>query len=169
MSLFKKTMFVFLLLGLMGVFFLSWYAAKHSMDEARTFQVNEQHTQHRLLIATQGSTFKDSVVSVVVDQLRTQPIYISVIDVSQLPKVNENDWSAIVILHTWQIFGPQEDAKEFIERIVNKDKLIVVSTSGSAEERMEGVDGMTSASLMLEIPSLADKIVQRVTDSLDLQ
>jgi len=71
------------------------------MDVAESFEVNTPKSEIRVLIATQGSEFKDAVVAGVVDHLKRKGAYIKVIDVSALPQVNENKWNAVVVLHTW--------------------------------------------------------------------
>lgn len=168
MSILKKTIIVFLILGVLGIAFLWRYASMHSMDEVRPFTVNDVGLQHHVLIATQGSAFKDSVVVDVISQLKAFPVHIKVIDVNQLSEINENEWSVIVILHTWEMFGPQEEAKKFVEQVTNTDKVIVISTSGSGEEALVALDGISSASLMIEVPSIADRIVMRVKTLLQL-
>lgn len=162
MKLIKKIAIILIIFGAISIIFLTWYSVQHKMDEALTYEINEKTLKQHVLIATQGSKFKDAVVGGVVAELKTLPVYIKVVDVSQLAYINESEWSAIVILHTWENFKPQKDAREFIERSASRDKLIVLSTSGSGTEMIEDVDGITSASLPEEVTSNADTIVARV-------
>ena len=41
---------------------VTWYFAHYSMDEAKPFEVNAPSAREHVLIATQGSAFKDAVV-----------------------------------------------------------------------------------------------------------
>jgi hypothetical protein len=102
------------------------------------------------------------VVNQIIEELRTIPIYLKVIDIRQLPLIHEREWSAIVILHAWENSNPQKDAEEFIQRASSKNKIIVVSTSERGDETIEGIDGITSASLIEQIPANARDIVHRV-------
>jgi hypothetical protein len=162
MTIIKKVAVVFVIFGAISIIFLTWYSVQHRMDEVGSFDINEKGLKHKVLIATQGSEYKDSVVNQIIEELRTIPIYLKVIDIRQLPLIHEREWSAIVILHAWENSNPQKDAEEFIQRASSKNKIIVVSTSERGDETIEGIDGITSASLIEQIPANARDIVHRV-------
>jgi len=145
----------------------AWYKLHYSMGLARPFEVNDPQSQPRVLIATQGSEFKDAVVAAVVDHLKKRSAYVKVIDVSGLAAVNEGDWSAIVVIHTWEMHKPQADAKAFVERARNMSKIVVLSTSGAGDFKMEGVDAISSASRVVDVPSRAAEISRKVDAILD--
>jgi hypothetical protein len=134
----------------------------HSMDKAESFEVNAPNLEPKVLIATQGSKFKNAVVAGVIEHLKQRPAYVKVIDVTQLAQVDAAAWTAVVILHTWQSWKPQADAKAFIERTGDRHKLIVLSTSGSGEARIDGVDAIATASVMSDAPARAAEISKRV-------
>lgn len=167
MKLLKKIFIVFIILGALSIIFLTWYSVQHSMEEALPMEINDEGLSQRVLIATQGSKFKNAVVEEVIARLKLLPIYINVVDVGQLTNVNEKDWSAIVILHTWEYSKPPEGVRLFVERASFKNKIIVLSTSGSGKEKMEGIDGITSASVMEETSDKAGQIVARVKSILN--
>ena len=168
MKLLKKVIIVFIILGALSIIFLTWYSVQHSMEEAKPFEVNDKGLSQRVLIATQGSKFKDVIVQETIGQLKSLPIYIKVVDVGQLTNVNESEWSAIVILHTWEYGKPQKDALDFVQRASSKNKVIVLCTSGSGKEKMEGIDGITSASWPEEVIDKRDEIVLRVKSILNI-
>lgn len=141
---------------------LSWYRFHYSMDVAASYEINPASAAHRVLIATQGSRFKDAIVSGVVDHLQQQNARVKVIDVSALRSVNEGQWDAVVILHTWEFGQPQADAKAFVERVKDKGKVVALSTSGQGTLKMDAVDAISSASIMAEVPSRAAEIMSRV-------
>lgn len=142
--------------------FLSWYKYHYSMTVAESFEINTPDLPKRVLIATQGSQFKDALVAAVVEELREQPVYIKVIDVSLLAGVDEEDWSAVVVIHTWENWKPQLDAKRFLRRMKMSEKVVVLSTSGSGDEKMEGVDAIAAASVMESVPDYAEVILERL-------
>jgi hypothetical protein len=162
MTLVKKIVVVFIIFGAISIIYLTWYYVQHSMEEAKPYEFNDKGLSQKVLIATQGSRFKDAIVQGIIDQLKPLPVYIKVLDVSQLTNVNESDWSAIVILHTWEYYEPQKEAKAFVDRVVSKKKIVVLSTSGSGIEMMKGIDGITSASAMEEVQAKTDQIVLRI-------
>lgn len=142
--------------------FLSWYKYHYSMEVAESFEVNTPGLDRRVLIATQGSEFKEAVVAAVVERLRQQPIYIKVIDVSLLGGVDESKWSAVVVLHTWENWKPQLDAKRFMRQVERPERVVVLSTSGAGDEKMAGVDAITASSSMDKVPQYADAISARI-------
>lgn len=167
MKTWKKILLAVLILMGVLIIFLFWYKWRYSMDVAKTFEVNDPAFTQRVLIATQGSDFKNEVVSETVDRLKSKPVYIKVIDVTLLPSIHEDEWSAIVILHTWEYQEAQPDAMNFITRATSPDKLVVVSTSGSGNEKIANVDGISSASSSSDVQSITDEIVSRVSKLLE--
>jgi hypothetical protein len=168
MKLFKKILIVLIILGALSIIFLSWYSAQHSMEEAKPMEINDKGLPQRVLIATQGSKFKDVVVQETIGQLKSLPVYIKVIDVGQLTSINESEWSVIVILHTWEYGKPQKNALDFVINSASKNKIVVLCTSGSGKEKMEGIDGITSASWPEEVIDSRDKIVNRIKSILNI-
>lgn len=162
MKKWKKIVFGVLILFTASLLFLSWYSYRYSMETARSFEINDHALHHRILIATQGSDFKDEVVRGVTDELRTQQVYVKVIDISGLTDVQEAEWSAIVILHTWEYQKPPADIRKFIERIGKSDKIVLLITSGSGTGKLDGIDAVTSASKKSERNDNIREILKRV-------
>lgn len=152
------------ILGGLILFFIFtiWYSVQYSMDKVAPFEINNDELNNRVLIASQGSDYKNTVVADVISSFHYDSIYIKVIDVHELGKEKADAWDAILILHTWEIGVPPNTVTEFMEEIADRRKLIVVSTSGSGEEYIEGVDGISSASLMWEVPNHVQFIVDRI-------
>lgn len=162
MARLRKTFLTAAAVVVAALAFATWYRFQYSMEAARSFEVNDPASQQRVLIATQGSAFKDAVMSGVVAHLKARPAYVKVIDVSELPEVKEDDWSAIVLLHTWEMSKPQADAKAFVERARDTGKIVVLSTSGAGDQKMQGVDAISSASVMADAADRVTKITARV-------
>jgi len=141
---------------------LLWYRGHYSMHVARSFDAGSASAAQRVLIATQGSPYKDALVAGLVRHLRSRPVYIGVIDVSALPGVKPDDWTAIVLIHTWEYSQPQADALAFVERLPERRRLVVVTTSGSGRQRMPGVDAISAASVMDEPPASLVAVTRRL-------
>jgi menaquinone-dependent protoporphyrinogen IX oxidase len=122
-----------------------------------------------VLIATQGSEFKDAVVSAVAGNLKNRGCYVKVVDVSALPGVREAEWNAIVVLHTWEMRKPPGVVKTFVERARNSGKLVVLTTSGAGTFRIEGIDAISSASVVADAPDRAAEISAKVDAILNRQ
>lgn len=158
MKKWKKILVVFLVFGIISIGTLSWYAGRYSMEPVAGFEVNSDTLSTRVLIATQGSEFKDAVVAIVIETLKAEPIYFKVIDVALLPTVSNTDWDAIVILHTWEYSEPPVTVRDFVSETSASGKIMVVTTSGSGA-KMEGVDGVSSASATSEQADIVRSIV----------
>ena len=142
------------------------YACR-GMGPATPLEVGERGTGSAVLIATQGSEYKDAVVRALVDGLRRRSVYVRVADVSALPGIAETDWNVIVVVHTWQMGKPEPHAREFVERVKDRSKLVVLTTSGGGDEKMPGVDAISAASEVARAPADAEALLQRTTQVLD--
>ncbi len=139
-----------------------WYVARYSMYPVQELEVNSPGSAAKVLIATQGSAFKDSIVAGVLAHLEPRQVYAKVIDLSSLPSVREADWNAIVVIHTWEMEKPPAQAKAFLERVRDPRKVVVLSTSGAGISKMQGVDAISSASEMIDVPKRVTEINSRI-------
>jgi len=138
------------------------YKQRHSMSVAPSFTVGDASLPRHVLIATQGSTFKDALVNGIVSYLKPRGAYVNVIDVSALPSIHEDEWTAMVVIHTWEFGKPQHDAMAFVERLQDKSKLIDVTTSGSGQQVISGIDAISAASVMRDEPGPLGAVTARL-------
>lgn len=151
---------------LFGALFF-FYLQRHAMRPVPTRELGARGTGPAVLVAAQGSPYKDAVADTVTRHLREKPAYVRVEDVSQLPQADERDWDAIVLLHSWERWQPPPVVQEFVERLKDRRKLVVLTTSGSGESRMACVDAVTSASEVRRAPADAEELLQRVDQVLN--
>ena len=143
----KKILIVSGSIILSFILFIFWYSVTYSMDKVSSKEFNDSSLSDKVLIATQGSTYKNEVVDEVVNQL---------------DQAREEEWNAIVILHTWENWKPELNSAKFVDRSRDRSKLFVISTSGSGDYHLKGVDGITSASDLSSVSNDAEKIVDFV-------
>ena len=165
----KVVLLTVVALALLAIPSLFWYRAHYSMTAAKSFEVGTPSAAQRVLIATQGSAFKDALVAGIIKNLKHRSLYIRVIDVASLPSIQEKDWNAIVILHTWENWRPQADAKVFVASAREPKKLIVVTTSGSGKEKMPDVDAISAASVIEDVPKQTDAVMAKLKSVLPTQ
>lgn len=134
-----------------------------------SFEVGSPELEQKVLIASQGSEFKNALVDNLKEHPKEKSFYIKVVDVSALGEVNENEWNALVLIHTTQQNRLQPDVKEYLNRAKNLSKVILVTTSGSGEWQTEnyGIDIFTSASRMNELESLVSDILARIKTTIE--
>ena len=136
-------------LSVLGLLFLLavWYKYSYAMDKAEAFEVNSIEYQHKLLIATQGSEFKDKITLNVINHFKEDSIFISVIDISALKEIKPEDHNAILLIHTWENWKPPMEVEVFINKNKDyKDRIVVITTSGKGSYKMLNVDAITGES-----------------------
>jgi len=132
------------------------------MEFVPSYSVESENSKYNLLIATQGSAYKRTLVDRIIETLKNRQIAIKVIDVSALAEVEVEEWTAVIILHTWESWRPQQDAMRFVHRNQNASNTIVLSTSGQGDLKIEGVDAITSASNLADVNKDVAEIVRRI-------
>lgn len=138
------------------------YLSVHAMRPAAAYTKGHPSLPRQVLIATQGSAFKDRLVAGLVERLEKHPAYMKVIDIADLTAVREMDWHAIVVLHTWEYGKPPGVVVDFVARLAAPDKVVFIATSGSGRERIAGVDVISSASEIDELPTLLESVGAKV-------
>jgi hypothetical protein len=135
-----------------------------SQGIAEAFEVNSPELETKVLIATQGSAFKNALVASVTEELGKKPVYIQVIDVTALPGMIEDEWSALLIINTCESSEMQKDAQNYLSQLKALEKVVLLTTSGSGSWAPEGfaIDSISSASRKGKVQALAAEILQRL-------
>jgi len=153
---------ILLVLGLL-VLFGTWYNFKYSMDKVLGYTVNDVSARTSLLIATQGSEFKNTLTENVVNEYKQDSIFINVIDISKLDEIKPEDYSAILLIHTWENWKPPMAIKKFIDgNQDNLGKIVVLTTSGEGTNKIDEVDAITGESIKENIESFTNRIIERL-------
>lgn len=154
--------FVLLVLGVFLCVAL-WYKFTYSMDTAEAYEIRMNNTNKHLLIATQGSEFKNSIVQEVTAHFKADSINIKVIDISGLATIDAKSYSAILLIHTWENWKPPVQIENFIRRTkLYQDKIVVITTSGDGSYQMDDIDAITGASLPENILPMAEESIKRL-------
>lgn len=163
----KKILYV--IIGFITLFFLFliWYKVTYSMNEATSYEINSPTNKTKLLIATQGSEFKNTITENIVNYYKKDSLYIKVIDVSQLDKINSNKFNAIFLFHTWENLKPPIEVETFIKNNKGlKSKIIIYTTSGNGSYKMKNVDALTGESKLEDIKKVSNQITKKLDDLL---
>ncbi|MCM4173902.1 hypothetical protein DHD32_20745 [Arenibacter sp. TNZ] len=169
MKKFKKILLILLSIAVLFLAFLLWYQQEYAMDVVQNYEVNSPVGNSKLLIATQGSEFKNTITTAIVDYYKSESVYIKVIDVSSLVDVDLMNYDALLVIHTWENWNPPASIKSFMDRTVEeRDKMVVLTTSGQGTYRMEGIDAITGESIMDETPMYVGKIINELNPLLNL-
>lgn len=133
------------------------------MDVAEPYKVNATQWDKQLLIATQGSDFKDALTKGLVDYFKSDSIFIQVEDVQVLEVIDPEKYDALVIIHTWENWKPPVVVQSFIERTKKySQKIVVLTTSGEGSYKMDDVDAITGESILANTEIYVDQIIDRL-------
>ena len=123
----------------------------------------------RVLIATQNSKFKQAVVSEIRNALNNNSFYIKVVDIKNLRYQGTREFSAVVIINRALAGRPDPRVESYIDNEPQKNKIIVLTTGilDAWKPDTEGVDAMTSASVLSKSDKIAKKIVSKILTLVD--
>lgn len=140
-------------------FFSYFYIAEFSMGICESEIVNEKKTADaRLLIASQQSAYKDQLSDQIIEGLEEENIYIELIDLTNLNPNYSAEFDAIIIIHTWEMNKPPSEVEKILNSL-DSNKVFTITTSGSGYETIAGVDGISSASRIVDVESDASKAI----------
>ncbi|WP_438425876.1 hypothetical protein [Aquimarina macrocephali] len=143
--------------------FWVWYEYTYSMDTVIPFEVNDSNLETKVLIASQGSRFKDSLVQNILKHYQNDSVYFKVIDVYTMFTVNIDKWDALVIINSWEYGSPPRNVKKFIKNHPDQlDKLIILSTVGSSNIALEDIDVISGESVIEKTSEYTNIVVERL-------
>lgn len=159
----KKIRNIILILLILLAGFWVWYEYTYSMDTVIPFEVKDARQKNKVLIASQGSRFKDSLVQGILKHYKEEPIYFKVIDAYTLFTVDINKWDALVIINSWEYGSPPRNVKKFIKTHQDQlDKLIILSTVGSSNIALKDVDVISGESIIEKTPHYTQVVAKRL-------
>jgi hypothetical protein len=163
----KALKIILIVIGVVVILIVALFAILLLMNRqgvVEPYAIGETEAEAKVLIASQGSKFKNALVDSLTSRLTDESVYIGVIDVTGFGEIKEDDWDAIVIIHTTEQSAPPADVKQYLDRAQDLSKVIMVTTSGSGEWKSGDydVEAITSASKTEEIPGITDDVVEKL-------
>lgn len=144
-----------------------WYFLTYSMDEAQSFEIGDSSAPQKLLIAYQGSEFKNSIVEHVAEHFTTTDIQIKGVDISDLKHIKPEDYNAIFILYSWEIWSAPSAVTNFIDEHPTIHNYVIMTTSSSGVSKLENVDAITCESIVGESRNLANQAILQLEEYID--
>jgi len=129
-----------------------------------SFELHTPHPTKNILLATQGSDFKNTLITNLCDSLSESSFYIKGIDVDRLPDVNDDEWDRILIVNTFMV-RLNRRVDHFLDRNDSPDHVLLYVTSGGADWQPQPdlkVDAITSASRKEHINDVTSLILDWV-------
>ena len=153
-------------LGLMAPWFLIfvWIAlAGCALRPVERVEIGDViNCSRRVLIATQQSAFKESIVTQVTDALKEDACYIRVVDVSELNEESPEEYRALIIANTCIAWSVNQAVKDFLKEVEARQKVILITTVAGEDcgELPAGVDAVTAASKTGRSSEIAQEAVE---------
>jgi hypothetical protein len=143
--------------------FMTIYMMMYSQGVIESFEAGEKNSTDKILIASQGSEYKELFVQKVIDRLESDSLLIKVIDVTEIEKENIDDFKAVLIINSIEMYDMQDNAKGFLSG-ANSDKVIMLATSGNGAmgPKDKSIDAITTASSVETIDEKVDEVIKRM-------
>jgi Tetratricopeptide repeat len=135
------------ILGLVLICF-AIYLYLYYPRKAEPFEMSAANPTRSILIATQGSEFKNDLIKSLCDSLIQSSTHIKGIDIGDLATVDEREWDSILIINSL-IININKHASHFIAQSQTPEKILLLVTSGGADWQPKPelrVEAITSAS-----------------------
>lgn len=156
-------MLIFLITSIMILFGI-WYKYEYSMDIINPVEYNSYDYSSKLLIATQGSEFKNALTDEIIQHYKNDSVFIKVIDVTSLDSIDVKMFNAILLIHTWENWQPPVIVEDFVRGLSNdkKNNLIAMTTSGQGSYKMKEVDAITGESNLNNVSSISHQLIKKL-------
>jgi len=142
------------------IIFALWYRFTFSMGLVSEVEINTPIAKQHLLIATQQSTFKDSISNILIQEYESKDFFIKIVDVHNLKDITLDDFDHIVVIHTIEYYNPPAAVRDiFQDQKSILSNCFFLTTSGGSDFLMEGVDGISSASKLDNLETDTDNII----------
>lgn len=141
------------------------YRFLKSMDVTPNKEINESATGDHVLLATQGSDFKDSVIDQIEQDMANKNVHISIMDTTKLDKVSADDYDKLVLFTTVQSDDIPENVTTFMND--NKDRSIhiaVTADSGRWDKQPKDIDAISEASKSENKQDFVDDLTKAILD-----
>ena len=163
----QKLKWIVIVVVMIFAAFWIWYEYTYSMDTVIPFSINDPKASTKVLIASQGSRFKDSLVQSILKQYKNDTIYFKVIDAYLLFTTPINKWDAIVIINSWEYGMPPKNVRDFIKKHPDQtDKLIILSTVGSYNMIFDQIDTISGESIIEKVPDYTEVVINQLNEIL---
>ncbi|TAI48427.1 hypothetical protein [Flagellimonas allohymeniacidonis] len=160
----KKILITLLILVLLLFALATWYKNTFSMDPVTGYTVKSDEMPKSMLIATQGSMFKDAITKGIIDEYANDSIHVNVIDVLKIGKENTSNYDVMVLIHTWENWKAPKEVEDFVLALseVDKTKTVVLTTSGKGDSKMDNLDAITGESDLENSQEFLEEIISKI-------
>lgn len=131
--------------------------------------IGNQQSRNQYLLASSKSEFKIELINEIKANFDTDSTFMDIIGIDGLENIDSKKYKKIIIIGTCLSWGLEYKVQEYLDRMTELDKVVLLSTSGDGNwlpkkyKKME-LDALSSASKLDLVPSLADTIKKHIYD-----
>jgi hypothetical protein len=135
-------------------------------SDISAYTIGDVESGTRILLASRDSDFKVDVAGRIGESLKDRPVFVKFIGIDQLDGEYASTYSAVIILTDCREWSLDPATESFLRMNSDMSNIVVLITSGAGDWKpdMEGgnFDAVTSASVLADAGSVADKILGKV-------
>lgn len=146
------------------VLFCAGYWLKYRQGVIAGSSIETPGATRRMLIASQGSEYKEALVRKLVAQLQADSVAVRLVDVTQLPTVREAEYDAAILICSIEYYAAQKDVAAYIAAAQRPERIVLHTTSGQGDmpPRQCRIDAITGASQAEVLDDKAAAILARL-------
>ena len=144
------------------------YLQMNKMKPAVAYSINSPSLEKKLLIATQGSRFKDAVTGNIANSFKGKNVYVRVEDVAYLQNASITDWNAVIVLNSCEYNTLHKSVLKFTQQPNLSGKLLLLATSGPGTWKPKNfpADTISSASKMKHVETITQSVLNWLKNNL---
>ena len=135
-------------------------------SDADAHKVGEEVFATRILLASRDSDFKVEIARRIGEAFRDEPVYVKFIGIKQLTNEDSSDYTAIILMTRCTSWSMDPETKIFLEKNPELSNVVLFITSGDGDWKPDMVgkkfDAITSASVMADVDSVTEKILEKL-------
>jgi len=157
-------------IAVLVIVFIAYYLI-YSQEVIEPFEVNSPDLETKVLVGSQGSDFKNSLLEKLTERIGKKDIYMKTIDVTTLSGIKEESWNAIILINAIQWSKLQKDVRIFLNSSQVNDRIIMFATSGDGDVKPKEckIDTITSASRLNKVDEKLEGILSKLEPILGME
>lgn len=144
-----------------AIIFSGTYVYKHYPRKIDSFEVNKPILNNKILVVSEGSDFKNTLLETIVTKIENDSTYIKIIHTSDINSIESNEWDRIVIINTCVANKLGKHVNLFLANHTNDVPTIMVITAGdgSWQPANLNVDAISTASRLSRMEAVTDSVI----------
>ncbi|UII80934.1 hypothetical protein [Flagellimonas sp. CMM7] len=163
-----KEFLIFILFAIgLSLLFAVWYNQEFSLAKVESFEINNPELESKLLIACTEGNFPEKIGHGILDHYKNN-YNLSLVDISDLNKINPENYEGIFLIHTWEKWNPPPDIVEFmgVSKKLN-NKTVIMATSSGGSSQTDDVDGISGGKASESIQFYVEEAITKMNLVLD--